>query len=164
MRFLPQFIPKFIEKGTSIFPANNEVLILVAGNIIVYDHRKKFNWPDIVAYYNEGDIIGADDKDNHLSLKPDIWFVTATNVEYISVNKNVFNELWKSHNFFLDKMKILNFIKDLPIFQGVSELTLYKLAFELLNKQNFTKGDVIFNDGECMQKYYYIELRKQDSK
>ena len=63
------------------------VLIIVAGHIAVYDHRQKFNQPDIVAYYSEGDIIGCDDKDNHTSENPDIWFVTLINVEIIEIPK-----------------------------------------------------------------------------
>jgi len=43
----------------------------VAGNIVVYDHRKMFSNPDIITYYNEGDIIG----DRYLFILENIKFL-----------------------------------------------------------------------------------------
>ena len=40
-----------------------------------YDHRKDFDKPTIVGFYEEGDIIGASDYDNRLSELSNIWFV-----------------------------------------------------------------------------------------
>lgn len=55
------------EKSKVIFPSQDQVFILTAGHCAVYDHRQDFRIPDIIAYYTEGDIIGCDDKDNHIS-------------------------------------------------------------------------------------------------
>lgn len=42
-----------VEKESVIFPKENEVHIIVAGNVNVYDHRKKYNRPEIIGinYY-----------------------------------------------------------------------------------------------------------------
>jgi hypothetical protein len=43
---------KSIEGGNVIFPNMDEVHIIVAGNVIVYDHRQNFDRPNIIAYYS----------------------------------------------------------------------------------------------------------------
>lgn len=66
------------------------MLIITGGHLRVHDHSKKYDRPDIVAYYSEGDIIGCDDKDNKLSFRPEIWFVCLTKVEFLEMNENEF--------------------------------------------------------------------------
>lgn len=65
-----------VESDQVIFPKENEVHIIVAGNINVYDHRGQFSRPEIVANYKEGDIIGCPEMDNGLCNISDIWFLT----------------------------------------------------------------------------------------
>lgn len=77
---------KFSEKNV-LFPKHDEIYIITAGYIAVYDHRKKFNMPDIIAYYTEGDIIGFAEKDNFISTNPDLWFVSLSPVEYIKMSR-----------------------------------------------------------------------------
>lgn len=78
-----------------IFPEPNEVFLIIAGHVVVYDHTKTFNVPDIIAYYNQGDVIGCDDKDNKTSARPDIWFATQTPVEYVSIHRDKFKDMWR---------------------------------------------------------------------
>jgi hypothetical protein len=70
-------LKKFEDKKV-LFPRPDEVYIITAGYIAVYDHRLKFNLPEIIAYYTEGDVIGCNEKDDYISLYPGIWYVTMT--------------------------------------------------------------------------------------
>ncbi|KAL4431885.1 hypothetical protein ABPG74_012697 [Tetrahymena malaccensis] len=153
-----------VPKKKIIFPKANEVLVIVAGHILVQDHINNLEHPDIISYFSEGDIIGFEEKDNGLCTIPDIWFASQTEVETLSFPKSTFVDLWKKHSFNLIKMQILNFIQQIPIFNGVSELTLYRLAFEIITTQTFNRGDIIFNDGECAEQIKYIELKKNEGK
>lgn len=36
-----------------------------------------------------------------------------------------------------------------PIFSGVSELSMYTMAYELFEDKISSKGDILFNDNEC---------------
>lgn len=67
-----------IEKESVIFPKENEVHIIVAGNVNVYDHRESYKRPEIISTYREGDIIGCPNRDNGLCIISDIWFLTKT--------------------------------------------------------------------------------------
>lgn len=73
-----------------LYPNNDEVLIIVEGNVIIYDHGQNFTQPKIVATYRSGDIIGAFELENYISQKPDFWFITQTRVEYIIIKKVFF--------------------------------------------------------------------------
>jgi hypothetical protein len=50
------------------------------------------------------------------------------------------------------------------LFKNVSHLGLYRMCFELFEKVEFQKGDIIFNDGESIEKYHGITLIKKDLK
>jgi len=52
----------------------------------------------------------------------------------------------------------------MPLFNQVSEFLIYKISYELFEKVNFEKGNILFNDGECLEKYHYIELKRKDLK
>ncbi|KAL4467256.1 hypothetical protein ABPG72_010063 [Tetrahymena utriculariae] len=163
VNFLPYLELRYIEKSELLFAQKGEVYIITGGHLTVFDHSKQFNEPDIVAYYSEGDIIGCDDKDNKISFHPDIWFLSLTRVEYVAINEIDFIDLWNLQNDIHHK-SILSFIKQIDIFERVSQLTLYRLAFELLKEKIFSNKDIVFNDGESVHKYHYIELFKEDPK
>lgn len=127
---------RYIERAELLFAKKGEVYIITGGHLTVFDHSKKFNEPEIVAYYSEGDIIGCNDKDNKISFNPEIWFLSITRVEYVTINENDFNELWNIQNS-LEQKAVLNFIKQIDIFEHVSQLTLFRLAFELLKPKIF---------------------------
>lgn len=93
-----------------IFPEPHEILIIVTGHVVVYDHTKSFNQPDIIAYYNQGDIIGCQDKDNKTSMRPDIWFATQTQVEYVTIQRDKFKDVWKMQQNKIKMMEKLNFL------------------------------------------------------
>ena len=67
---------KVVESDSVIFPKENEVHIVVAGNINVYDHRGVYSRPEIVAHYTERKILGWPAIDNGLCNISDIWFLT----------------------------------------------------------------------------------------
>lgn len=37
-------------------------------------------------------------------------------------------------------------LKNTALLKGVSDLTIYKLAYELMSTKTFRKGEIIFND------------------
>lgn len=47
---------------------------------------------------------------------------------------------------------------------GVSELLLYKIAFELIEKVIYYKNEIVFNDCESEEKVHYIEMRPVEGK
>ncbi|CAD8158274.1 unnamed protein product [Paramecium pentaurelia] len=149
-----------VEKDNVIFPKENEVHIIVAGNVNVYDHRVQYKRPDIIANYKQGDILGCPDKDNGLCNISDIWFLTQTRLELISIQKNYFEELWEAQQQ-MEGIELLTRLQQLSIFKGVSILTLYKLVYELMQKCNLKKNTVLFNDGSYQENFEYIHLRKQ---
>ncbi|CAK76634.1 unnamed protein product (macronuclear) [Paramecium tetraurelia] len=149
-----------VEKDNVIFPKENEVHIIVAGNVNVYDHRVQYKRPDIIANYKQGDILGCPDKDNGLCNISDIWFLTQTRLELISIQKNYFEELWEAQQQ-MEGIELLTRLQQLSIFKGVSILTLYKLVYELMEKRNLKKNTVLFNDGSYYENFEYIHLRKQ---
>lgn len=55
---------------------------------------------------------------------------------------------------------MLTRLEKLPIFKGVSSLTLYKLVYELLEKIEVKKNTVLFNDCSYYENFEYIHLRK----
>jgi len=67
MNLIDDFKLKKIEDKRVLFPRTDKVYIITAGYIAVYDHRQKFNIPEIIAYYSEGDIIGSSERDNYIS-------------------------------------------------------------------------------------------------
>lgn len=85
--FLPAFHLKILDKDSLLFSRDKEVLIVAEGSLIVNDHRGNFEQPKISAYYKSGDLIGTDHLENNLSNKPDIWFISQTKIEYISMDK-----------------------------------------------------------------------------
>ncbi|CAD8091163.1 unnamed protein product [Paramecium sonneborni] len=149
-----------VEKDNVIFPKENEVHIIVAGNVNVYDHRVQYKRPDIIANYKQGDILGCPDKDNGLCNISDIWFLTQTRLELISIQKNYFEELWEAQQQ-MEGIELLTRLQQLSIFKGVSILTLYKLVYELMEKKHLKKNAVLFNDGSYYENFDYIHLRKQ---
>lgn len=66
-------------------------------------------------------------------------------MEYISLNKNYFDELWQAQ-VQQEGMEMFTRMEKLPIFRGVSQLTLHKLVYELLEKFSVRKNTVLFND------------------
>lgn len=66
-------------------------------------------------------------------------------MEYISLNKNYFDELWQAQ-VQQEGMEMFTRMEKLPIFRGVSQLTLHKLVYELLEKLSVRKNTVLFND------------------
>lgn len=59
-----------------LYPPHDDVLIIVAGTVVIYDHSENFTQPKIVSNYKNGDIIGCEDLENYISYKPDLWFIT----------------------------------------------------------------------------------------
>lgn len=41
-----------IEREKLINPKENEIFIIIAGNVQVFDHTKDYEKPDIVSYYS----------------------------------------------------------------------------------------------------------------
>ena len=72
-----------------------------------------------------------------------------------------FTNLWNSQNSLALKTN-LSFIQSIDLFERTSQLLQYRLAFELLVEKTFKEGDIVFNDGESVNKYNYIELIKED--
>lgn len=57
------------------------------------------------------------------------------------------------------------YLKSLSIFNGVSELTMYKMSFEFMEQINFKLNETIFNSGEFLEQIQYIKVvKKQDKK
>ena len=92
--YLPFFQRKLKLSKKILFPKQGKVYIILAGYVGVYEHHH-YNIPNIVSFYQEGDIIGCEEKDNNLSCKVNIWFVCNSDVEYICLGKSKFNEMWK---------------------------------------------------------------------
>ena len=61
----------------------------------------------MIAYYTEGDIIGASEKNNYINEYPDIWFISISQVEFIVIPRQSFNEIWKLHQTDREKLDIL---------------------------------------------------------
>lgn len=57
-------------------------------------------------------------------------------------------------------MEMVTRLEKLAIFKGVSTLTLYKLAYELLEKIEVKNNTVLFNDCSYYENFEYIHLRK----
>lgn len=47
---------------------------------------------------------------------------------------------------------------------GVSELLIYKIAFEMIDRVTYQAKEIIFNDCECEEKVHYIEMRPVEGK
>ena len=62
----------------------------------------------MIAYYTEGgDIIGASEKNNYINEYPDIWFISISQVEFLVIPRQSFNEIWKLHQTDREKLDIL---------------------------------------------------------
>lgn len=107
----------------------------------------------------QGDILGCPDKDNGLCNISDVWFVTQTPIEIISIQKHHFEDLWKAQ-IQSDGQDLYSRLQRIRIFQGVSKLTLHKLSYEMLKIVRYSKHQIIFNDGSYLEKFDYIHLRK----
>jgi hypothetical protein len=84
-------------------------------------------------------------------MRPDIWFATQTQVEYVTIQRDKFKEIWKMQQNKSKMMEKLNFLAKNEMFNGISELGLYRFAFELMKEVTFYRGDIIFNDSECIE-------------
>jgi hypothetical protein len=73
---LSQFVHRRAERDTLLYPLENEVFIIVAGTVVIYDHSEEFSSPKIVSYYRAGDIVGCEGKENNISTHPDLWLIT----------------------------------------------------------------------------------------
>ena len=51
-KYLPCLSIRYIEKNEILFANKGEVFIITAGHLRVLDHSKKFDEPDIVAFYS----------------------------------------------------------------------------------------------------------------
>lgn len=78
-----------------MFIKQNRVYVIVSGNIIAYNHKANFTKPLINCYYNEGSVIGFEEKDNKITVDYNTWLFSSTNVEYLSVETTVFQDLWR---------------------------------------------------------------------
>ncbi|KRX00720.1 Cyclic nucleotide-binding protein [Pseudocohnilembus persalinus] len=172
-KFLPELKFKSCNKNQIMHSQLGTSLIIISGLVLIYDHTQQFDKPQIVAQYskgkntiyfqfyydifiNIGDIICGNEYENYISLQANVWMIAQSDkVEYLEIEYKRFKELWKSQET-VDGETILQTLKHLKLFQGVSELTLYKLAYELIEIKEFKKGDVIYND--CS----YIESKQSD--
>ena len=160
-KFLPYFRHRKVFKDEVLFP-QKEVIFMIGGTVIIYDHSKDFETPQIVSYYVGGDLIGCEALENNISKIPDYWCICQTSqVEFIQMDKAIFPDFWKAQ-YTLDREQRCWNLRSLQIFKNVSDLTVYKLAYELMEEVNFRKGDIIYNDLSYIPEYNirYIQMKK----
>jgi signal-transduction protein with cAMP-binding, CBS, and nucleotidyltransferase domain len=75
---------KVLDEGDVILPEKDRVFIIVNGTCIVYDHRLTYDEPEIVNFYQMGDIIGEHRLDEGLFCRPEVWVqVTSYKMELL---------------------------------------------------------------------------------
>ncbi|KRX05850.1 Cyclic nucleotide-binding protein [Pseudocohnilembus persalinus] len=155
---------KYLQKGDVINVDPGKIMIITAGTATIWDHIKDYDKPTILHHYHEGDIIGDDQKDNGMLNRTDVFVqVISKQLEFVEIDKEIFQDLWKCQYNYLEQKNLYQFLKNQTIFKGISEFTLYKLAYEFMNEEKFRTNDVIFNSGQTKEdEIKYIKVVPKD--
>ena len=110
------------------------VRVVLHGRILVQSYAQSISQPEIIATLVGGDVFGYDQIDNGISNDYQNWMIACSNyhtTHVLVIERNYFEFIWDQQKN--SKSYLLKQILDThPIFQGVSDKTLYLLAFELI--------------------------------
>lgn len=76
-----------MRKDSILFISESESVIIVSGLVSIWSHQHSITSPDTVSVLGQGGVLGAGDIDNHLSAKPNYWFLAKTELEVMRVSR-----------------------------------------------------------------------------
>ena len=139
-----------VPAGSIIFMRSSSTMVILQGTAVIRDHSVDPLNPKTLAYLSEGSIIGHDETDDYIFRGSEVWVYALTDIEVIKVKKREFEKIWMLQKDY-EKANLSKFLGELEIFKGVCSQTLYRLGFELMKRDTFSKDEIVFNDNSYLK-------------
>lgn len=133
-----------IRKDSILFIGEAESVIIISGLVSIWSHQQSITSPDTVSVLGQGGVLGGGTVDNHLSARPNYWFLAKTELEVLRVSRAEFQLFWQGQITFEWDYKY-NFLRNVGLFRGLPEATLFRLC-EVLELRTYQRNDILFND------------------
>lgn len=122
------------------------------GNLTVKDHSLNIEVPRTAINLQPGDIINPGDLDGGLFKSFHSWFRCNTDVEVIYMTRKSFENFWfLQTSFGLDTKSVI--FKKMTLFKQVSEMTVFKIIYDLMEVQTFLEPTLIYDDLSYFDEY-----------
>lgn len=132
--------------------SHENVYLIVKGSVTVKDHSLNIEVPRTAIQLQPGDVINPGDLDGGLLKSFHFWFRCNSDLEVVSMSRKSFENFWFAQTSFGLDTKAMIF-KQMRLFKRVSDMTVYKVIYDLMELLTFTNPTIIYNDLSYFEEY-----------
>lgn len=132
---------KVIKKHNLLFLEPDQCAIVINGNLNLFSHKDEVATPILQGIYTPGDIIGNSSIDNGWSRQTHSWIIAYKDCDIVIINIEYVNYLWDKMKSSSDLNYMATKIKASKCFEGMTEQSIYTIAFDVMYYQRFDNSE-----------------------
>ena len=136
---------RVVNKQSILFLDASENAVVIRGQLFLFSHTNDVETPQLQAILSQGDVIGNKAIDNGWSTDTHSWIVSYEETDVLVLKQDYMDYLWDKMKKSAVASEMADRMQRSECFKGLSEQTIYTIAFDMLNFKKFKKGERILS-------------------